>query len=136
MAHVHEAPPPRGKWPPRNPWTFLGVGAGATLLGWVFLLPGVAVIPLGALLVTVGVVAAVGAIAFRLRAAGDDFESRLRTAGIVALAAVIPFLATRALDQNWEATPEGPETNKKWVNPVGTCPDSIILVLGVVTTVL
>jgi hypothetical protein len=54
-------------------------------------------------LIVVGLILALGAVGVRLRTIQDDVEDRFRAAGVLALAAAVPFLALLSLNQEWDS---------------------------------
>jgi hypothetical protein len=54
-------------------------------------------------LIVTGVILAMGAVGIRLRTIQEEAEERFRAAGIIALAAAVPFLALLSLDKEWDS---------------------------------
>lgn len=114
MARKHN-PSFADAWPWQNPWPLLLAGLTATFIA--FCLPqrddtGITVVRVALLLA--GLVAAGGAVWLRLHFAGSEADERGRSAGLVALAALVPLLAYGAVPKEW---------------------DSIRLLLGILTAV-
>ncbi len=102
MARADDSSSNGALWLLASPWPCLIAGLVATVFGSMALGLGGTGIPLGILLLLLGVSLALGGAGIRLRAGGQDFEERFLTAVVIAVAAVIPFLALLALDPEWD----------------------------------
>jgi hypothetical protein len=104
MARDEAVPGDDTAWPYTRHWAFFFAGPAATLLALLlsppFTSPG---IWLRVPLLAVGLLATGIGVAVRLRTAAQDRVSRLRSAAIVALAAVVAFLGSLALDPDWDS---------------------------------
>jgi hypothetical protein len=92
-----------GDWPVRNPWPLLVAGLAAGVLA--LLLPawsGTVGILVRVLLILAGLLCAGGAVSLRLYFAGQDVDDRAKSAGLLALAALVPLLCYAAADKDWD----------------------------------
>jgi hypothetical protein len=104
MARNDLAKPGAGDWPLTNPWPPLIVGLvagvlGVLLAGW----SGTAGVLVRLAVVGVAVLSGAAAVSLRLHFAGWELEDRAKSAGIVALGAVIAVLAFAGLDPDWDS---------------------------------
>ena len=91
-----------GGWRP-SPWTVMLVGVGVTLLGLPLMLAGDALAP-RSLHRALGRPDHVGAaVSLRLSTAGQQFEERMESAGVLAIAAFAALLAYWAADPAWDS---------------------------------
>jgi hypothetical protein len=94
--------PARIPLPLTNPWPVLGTALAAAVLG--MLVQGHAPVAVRIFLIVTGLLLALGAVAIRLRTIQEDAEDRFRAAGIVALAAAVPFLALLSVGKDeWDS---------------------------------
>ncbi|HXG08359.1 MAG TPA: hypothetical protein VNK04_01070 [Gemmataceae bacterium] len=102
MSRPDAATPAASSWPFTNPWPFLTAGLLAVLAalflsrlggGWIMAQAG---------LVLAGLIAAGSAVSIRLHVAGWDLDERLRSAGVLALAALTVLTAYPAIDPTWD----------------------------------
>ncbi|HZT83551.1 MAG TPA: hypothetical protein VFA26_25195 [Gemmataceae bacterium] len=115
MAHVDEPSPGQGWRLLSRPWPYLAASVALLGVGEIILQADPGANAAAVLFIAAGILVALTAVAIRLRTAGERFEERLITAGVIALAAVMPFWAACTLPREW---------------------DTAILLLGVVVTVL
>jgi hypothetical protein len=104
MARDEGSPAVDTAWPFTRHWAFFFAGPGAVFLALFlsppFTNPG---LWLRVPLLAIGLLATGSAVAVRLKSAGQDSPSRLRSAAIVALAGVVAFLGSLALDPDWDS---------------------------------
>jgi hypothetical protein len=90
-------------WPLTNPYPALAVGLVMASIAWLWhLLLGNVGTPLRVLLIIAAVVSAGTGVHIRFRDLGRALEERLRSAGVLALAALVAFLADLALNDEWD----------------------------------
>ena len=95
-----------GGWRPR-PWTVLLIGVGVTLLGLLLSLAGDSLAPLRVIVLFAGLITVGSAVSLRLRRAGQEFEERMESAGVLAVAAFAALLAYWATDAAWDSMTMG-----------------------------
>jgi hypothetical protein len=103
MPRTAIANPPDSRLPFTNPWPLLWPALGAAVLA--MLLHGIAPQLVGArvAVIVAGTLLALGAVSVRLRTAHEDAEDRFKSAGIIAMSAVVPFLCGLSLDPEWDS---------------------------------
>jgi hypothetical protein len=104
MARVDVVKTDSGDWPIRNPWPLLAAGVAAGVLA--LLLPawsGTVGVLIRVLLIVAGLLCASAAVSLRLYFAGHDTDDRAKSAGLVALAALVPLVCYAATDKEWDS---------------------------------
>ena len=92
----------RQLWPPR-PWPVLGIGVGITLVGLVLTAFGDALAGVRFTCFLAGLITAGVAVSLRLKTAGQAFDERVESAGVLAVAAFAALLAYLGTDQSWDS---------------------------------
>lgn len=91
-----------GGWRP-SPWTVLFIGVGVTFLGLLLSLAGDALAPLRVIVLFAGLITVGSAVSLRLSTAGQQFEERMESAGVLAIAAFATLLAYWATNPLWDS---------------------------------
>ncbi len=89
-------------WPPK-PWPVMGIGVGITLVGLLLAAFGDALAGARFICFLVGLLTAGVAVSMRLKTAGQAFEERMESAGVLAVGAFAGLLAFLGTDRNWES---------------------------------
>ena len=89
-------------WPPK-PWLVMGAGVGITLVGLLLAAFGDALAGARFVCFLVGLLTAGVAVSMRLKKAGQAFEERMESAGLLAVGALAALLAFLGTDHNWES---------------------------------
>jgi hypothetical protein len=103
MAAVSPASPSRAGRGWMTPWRILFVGLGITILGLILSLGQHPRPPWCGVLLFTGLVVSGAAVARRLQTAGWDFDQRLESAGVLAVAAFAGLLAYFGFDEAWDS---------------------------------
>jgi hypothetical protein len=91
-----------GLYPPR-PWPVLLTGVGITALGLAVMALGEGAAPFRFVAFLVGLVLAGAGVSLRFKTAGQAFEERMETAGVLAVAAFTALLAFLGTDAAWDS---------------------------------
>ena len=92
----------QGAWPPK-PWLVMGIGVGVTLIGLALAPFGDALAGVRFVFFLVGLITAGVAVSLRLKTAGQAFEERLESAGVLAVGAFAALLAFLGMDKAWDS---------------------------------
>ena len=92
----------RRLWPPK-PWPVMGSGVGITLVGLALAALGERLAGVRFVCSLAGLITAGAAVSLRLKTAGQAFEERMESAGVLAVAAFAALLAYFGTDQAWDS---------------------------------